>query len=219
MKVVTESSKHPMSTPTVTMCEQPTALKIIDAAEPLFMQRGYRAVSINEIIRAAEVTKPTLYYYFADKEELYVQMGLRLVQTMGDRLQAAVEQSDAVESRLLALAGVLLATRDGDMRLMRHEMIEHLSEEARLVMADAFYTQLFAPIEQVMQAGLAVGLLARYSSHDLAMMFLSLSEAFYEFAPGASRDQWGGTGQVPFAATHFGPNVMVDLFLNGVKSN
>ncbi|MFQ3664154.1 MAG: helix-turn-helix domain-containing protein, partial [Chloroflexaceae bacterium] len=39
----------------------PTAVKIVDAASHLFLQRGYKAVSINDIIRAADVTKPTLY--------------------------------------------------------------------------------------------------------------------------------------------------------------
>jgi AcrR family transcriptional regulator len=48
----------------------PTASNILDTATRLFMQLGYRAVSINDIAKAAKITKPTLYYYFPDKEAL-----------------------------------------------------------------------------------------------------------------------------------------------------
>jgi AcrR family transcriptional regulator len=43
-----------------------TAQKILSVAAHLFMQLGYRAVSISDIVKAAEITKPTLYYYFPD---------------------------------------------------------------------------------------------------------------------------------------------------------
>ncbi|PMP72740.1 MAG: TetR/AcrR family transcriptional regulator, partial [Chloroflexus aggregans] len=71
---------HLMPDPRVV--ESPTALRIIDVATQLFMQRGYRAVSISDIIHTAGVTKPTLYYYFNDKEDLFVQMGLKVLWTM-----------------------------------------------------------------------------------------------------------------------------------------
>lgn len=40
---------------------------IISCATRLFASRGYDAVGIQEIVNAAGITKPTLYYYFGSK--------------------------------------------------------------------------------------------------------------------------------------------------------
>lgn len=45
-------------------------LNLLDCARTLFASRGYDAVGIQEIVDAAGVTKPTLYYYFTNKHGL-----------------------------------------------------------------------------------------------------------------------------------------------------
>lgn len=46
------------------------ARHIARTAAKLFAQRGYDATSVREIVEAAGVAKPTLYYYFRSKEGL-----------------------------------------------------------------------------------------------------------------------------------------------------
>jgi TetR/AcrR family transcriptional regulator len=48
----------------------PVACHIARAAARLFAERGYEATSVREIVKAAGVAKPTLYYYFQSKEGL-----------------------------------------------------------------------------------------------------------------------------------------------------
>jgi AcrR family transcriptional regulator len=48
----------------------PVARHIARAAARLFAERGYDATSVREIVEAAGVAKPTLYYYFRSKEGL-----------------------------------------------------------------------------------------------------------------------------------------------------
>jgi AcrR family transcriptional regulator len=51
------------------MAEQsPRAEKILDVAIQILAQKGYEATSTREIVAAAGVTKPMLYYYFGSKE-------------------------------------------------------------------------------------------------------------------------------------------------------
>lgn len=194
----------------------PTAIKIIDAATHLFMQRGYTAVSITDIIKAAEVTKPTLYYYFTDKEELFVQMGLRVLATMGAQLREAVDGATSTAERLAALARVLLADRDGDMRLMRHEMFQHVGPTQRERLSRAFYSRLFAPIQNVMVQGLTEGALARYPAPILTAMFLGMSESFHEFAAQPHTADWAAQMPGQFAEVRLDASTMVDLFMHGV---
>jgi AcrR family transcriptional regulator len=48
--------------------------KILVAAALLFARDGYYRVSVREICESAEVSKPVLYYYFNDKENLLEEL-------------------------------------------------------------------------------------------------------------------------------------------------
>jgi AcrR family transcriptional regulator len=45
--------------------------QIVEGAREIFLARGFDAASMNDIARAAGVSKGTLYVYFADKEQLF----------------------------------------------------------------------------------------------------------------------------------------------------
>lgn len=55
---------------TVAESANPIARRILDAATELFAGKGFAAASTREIVEAAGVTKPMLYYYFQSKEGL-----------------------------------------------------------------------------------------------------------------------------------------------------
>lgn len=44
--------------------EESTCERIVTVALKLFCQKGYEATAVHEIVDAAKVTKPVLYYYF-----------------------------------------------------------------------------------------------------------------------------------------------------------
>ena len=50
---------------------------ILSAAEKLFFARGYDNVTMDDIAKAVELNKATLYLYFKDKESLYFTVVLR----------------------------------------------------------------------------------------------------------------------------------------------
>ena len=194
----------------------PTASKILDTATRLFMQLGYRAVSINDIAKAAAITKPTLYYYFPDKEELFAQMGLRRLAELSAAMETALVGKVGSAARLVALAGVLLDAGNGDMRLMRHEMHEHLGPEHQRRLAIAFQQHLFEPVRQVMQQGLELAELKDYSAEELAWMFLAMMEAFHGMA-GEPHDHAAPESADLPRPPIFTPDQIVGLFLHGVS--
>ncbi|MCL2244705.1 MAG: TetR/AcrR family transcriptional regulator [Treponema sp.] len=53
------------------MEEKSVKQTIITKALELFSAKGYEGVSVSELAQAAEITKPTIYYYFKSKEGLF----------------------------------------------------------------------------------------------------------------------------------------------------
>lgn len=193
-----------------------TADKILATAAHLFMQRGYSAVSINDIVRAAEITKPTLYYHFADKSDVFVQMGISLLHTLYERMQAALAGRSDCRERLLAIADVLIYERDGDMKMMRHEMHQHLSADQQARVGAAFQEYLFGPLCTEMQRHRSAGLLGGESAEELASLFLGQMEAFHRPAP--DLDQLPPSyDNAPFMRP-IPVERVVDMFLYGVAS-
>lgn len=48
--------------------------RLLASALELFTKKGYAATSVREIVAAAGVTKPVLYYYFGSKEGMYLEL-------------------------------------------------------------------------------------------------------------------------------------------------
>lgn len=48
--------------------------KLLSVAREMFARKGYDGTSVQEIVAAAGVTKPVLYYYFRNKEGLYLEL-------------------------------------------------------------------------------------------------------------------------------------------------
>jgi len=59
--------------------------RLMQAATELFTQKGYAATSVREIVAAAGVSKPVLYYYFKNKEGIFqeiVRFGIEKVDNL-----------------------------------------------------------------------------------------------------------------------------------------
>ena len=48
--------------------------RLLTGATELFTRKGYAATTVREIVAAAGVTKPVLYYYFRNKEGIYLEL-------------------------------------------------------------------------------------------------------------------------------------------------
>lgn len=76
--------------------------RILEAAKRLFGQKGFAATSVREVVEAAGISKPTLYYYFENKEDLYRECIHTTLSGLGELVDAAVQGSGTVRERLIA---------------------------------------------------------------------------------------------------------------------
>ncbi len=81
---------------------------IVEAAERLFLERGFGSVSMDELAEAAGVARRTLYNQFASKEEIFREMLLRLSRQLEDAFPPGIETEGEVEDVLRVIAGVIL---------------------------------------------------------------------------------------------------------------
>ena len=66
-----------------------TRERLLQAADRIWSERGVRGASLDDIARDAAVTKPTLYYYFADKSVLFTEMVCSVLEQHGGGLRTA----------------------------------------------------------------------------------------------------------------------------------
>jgi TetR/AcrR family transcriptional regulator of autoinduction and epiphytic fitness len=94
---------------------------IVDAAERLFLERGFGSVSMDELALAAGVARRTLYNQFASKEEIFREMLLRVSGQLEDALPPGIETQGDVEDvlRLIARAILKLHRRPGYLGFLR----------------------------------------------------------------------------------------------------
>jgi TetR/AcrR family transcriptional regulator len=69
--------------------------RLLAEAMDLFSRKGYTATTVREIVTATGVTKPVLYYYFHNKEGLY----LELMRGAFSKLDALLDTTGKYEGR------------------------------------------------------------------------------------------------------------------------
>lgn len=78
----------------------------VAAAHALFADRGYAAVTMDDVAAAVGVTKPLLYNYFGNKEQLYLacleRAGDGLVETVVAAVERTSEPAEALRAGLRA---------------------------------------------------------------------------------------------------------------------
>jgi AcrR family transcriptional regulator len=95
--------------------------RIVEAATRLFATSRYEAVQIDNVARAAGVAKPTLYRYFATKEDLFLEGLDVLLGEIAGEMAAIVETCSEATQALAEMIGVLLERLGGrsiDLRLL-----------------------------------------------------------------------------------------------------
>lgn len=110
--------------------------RILDAAEQLFHQYGYKKVSVREIASAAGVTTGALYYHFKDKEQILSAMFWRSARVHSDLFQSSKAPLDDLE-RLLCQTMIDPILKDGKeltrQRLFSTLHFEYISDFEKCV--------------------------------------------------------------------------------------
>jgi len=137
-----------------------TRRAILRAAHDLFMELGFRAVTTRMVADASGVKQPLLYYHFADKEALYLEVQREQSMAYKAALERIAARSNAsVPERLQHVVLYLQRSHQQNMGMLMHELKHELSPAARVAMRELFLTCIVAPIMSIFEDGLRTGFL------------------------------------------------------------
>ena len=85
---------------------------IVEAAERLFLERGFGAVSMDDLAEAAGVARRTLYNQFASKQEIFREMLTTVSGQLEHALPPGVETRGDVEDVLRLIARAILGLHE-----------------------------------------------------------------------------------------------------------
>lgn len=87
-----------------------TRVRIAEAAMALFGERGFNAVTIDEIAERADISKPTFFNYFPAKEDVVLAWQDRFAEALADAVLARPVAEGMAETVEAAMLDALAAT-------------------------------------------------------------------------------------------------------------
>lgn len=155
--------------------ESATREKILKVALRQFADQGYAATSVQDIVDAAKVTKPTLYYYFKSKAALYQALVDRANEERHRVIEEGIQRGASLEEKLIEIMVGLFEFLNKNRELVR------LAFAAAFAAPKEFPAEVdcrtksrcnFELIHALIQKQLATGELdSRFESRELAFGF------------------------------------------------
>jgi len=76
--------------------------KILEIAQNIFTRFGIKKSTMDEIAKKIRMAKSTLYHYFRNKEEIFLEVVKRESQTMKEKLKEAVDKAGTPQEKFRA---------------------------------------------------------------------------------------------------------------------
>jgi AcrR family transcriptional regulator len=149
-----------------------TQRQLIDAARPLFAQRGYAEIGTEEIVQAAGMTRGALYHHYRNKEELFTAVVEDVIRDMHAEILAAAgaRQGDAWDSLERGISAFLTISQ-------RPEVLRIVFRDAPSVLGWQRWRELDAKyglglLQSVLTSVMEAGLIAKQPAQPLAHLLL-----------------------------------------------
>ena len=133
--------------------------EILTTARALFIEQGYRGLSMSILARAVGVSKAALYYHFRDKEELFLAVLNELLDEIEILIDTAVGGQTTSREQIRALVHTILSWPNDQraaIRLASQEMAQ-ISSPARKIFHRAYQEKFIGKIQAIIEQGIQNG--------------------------------------------------------------
>ncbi len=181
--------------------------EILATATQLFIQQGYHGLAMRQISEALGVSKAALYYYFEDKEELFLAILTDYLEEIEAAVAAIHTQTESGAEQIRRFVEMVLrqpAERRAIIRLASQEMAQ-LSASARQRFNRLYHEKFIGKLTALLQSGMERGEFRPLDAETAAWALLGIMYPY--FYPAHSGDR-------PIEPDTIGE--IVTIYLNGL---
>ena len=145
-------------------------------ATSLFAEKGYAGVSVREIVGQAGVTKPVLYYYFKNKEGLFLTILEEAYSKLEILLEQQRETKGSFHDRIVAFSQQLyeLGMTYRDLNRMAQNLMFGPPKEAPACNFGRYREATLHAIRAIYEAGLARNEVKEFDPEEVAFLVFGL---------------------------------------------
>jgi AcrR family transcriptional regulator len=174
--------------------------RILQEATRLFVTRGYNGISMREIAEASGLSKPGIYYHFADKEDLFMAILSSSLDNIEEIIHQARLQGDTTREQVSCMMRAIFAWQPEQRAIIRlaSEEMSNLSPAAQSRFSIIYRQKFLDLVEDMLQTGIEQGELREMDVHLATWMLMGM---IYPFCYPAHEREVGS------------PDKMIDLLL------
>ena len=148
--------------------------RLLSAATELFSSKGYSATTTREIVAAAGVTKPVLYYYFRNKEGIYLELMREVFTKLDILLNVSRSQRGSATQRLLRLSNQVftLFLENIPSATLMFNIYYGPPQGAPFFDFDAYFLKFEDTIRRLIKIGIQQGEFTKGSIEDMMWLIL-----------------------------------------------
>lgn len=186
--------------------------RVLDAAEKLFAERGYRAVTLKDIATAIGIRHASLYHHVpGGKEELFIEVTERNLARHREGIAAAIAESPQhVRAQLKAVADWLIAQPPMDLIRMVNSDMPAIDPQQAWRLSEMASEAMIEPLHELLRQAQARGEIDHDDLGVIAGGLLGMIESMHA-VPTEVRDQHGRP-----LDRHYMAGKLIDVLLDGL---
>jgi TetR/AcrR family transcriptional regulator len=149
--------------------------RLLVEALKLFTAKGYAATPVREIVAAAGVSKPALYYYFGSKEGIYLELMQNTYVIFREQTCVLTAYTGTARERIIHFCTGIFDTFLDHIEVARiiYSIYFGPHQEAPSFPHENFFNEMLEIINGMVREGIAAGELQRVDEWDATWVIIS----------------------------------------------
>jgi len=170
--------------------------RLLEGAAELFTQKGYAGTTVREIVAAGGVTKPVLYYYFRNKEGIYLELMRQAFTRVDDLLKAALEDQGSATQKLLHLCDRVYSLFMENVKVARvmYSIYYGPQQGAPFFDFDAYHLKFVEAIRRLIGEGIRKGEFRKGNPEEMSWAIIGAINVAMEVHLGQTELELGREG-------------------------